>query len=307
MDKLINITLLFLMSLSVFGCGTVLKTVPVNIIENKSSESILFVADPQIHNVYAMSLLQMNKVSDVFIEVAVRPPELNILAPLIFEELVEKNNKKNNPNAMIVLGDITNIACSGESRTFYKALNKSRKKNIPTLIAHGNHDSYMMGTTNYYFPWTSHSNENHSKNKEWKKYTEASRYSSSNIPIDENWWPDSNISTKAETNWNHACYQPNGDSTPMNKSRWLAQYFEFLSKQGLNKNTIKGSKTNDEFLLTFDINANSILGKNNYKIDGYYSKPKFGGTTAESVFTSVYNSFIVQSIDINKKIGRAHV
>ncbi|WP_312710512.1 hypothetical protein, partial [Stenotrophomonas sp.] len=51
--------------------------------ETTSATQVFFLADPQIHNVYGAALKQMFPVSNWVSGVAIRPPEVNLLAPLV--------------------------------------------------------------------------------------------------------------------------------------------------------------------------------------------------------------------------------
>lgn len=279
------------------ACSSVPKEVELTRpADSSASGSILFVADPQVHNIYGRGLKQMLGISDVMSKVAVRQPELNILAPLVLEALIEKSTNTSNPQALVVLGDITNVACSGEYDTYLESITVHANNSVPLIMAHGNHDSYLMGTVNHYFPVDSQ--------REWK----PERMESSPVPTDESWWGESNISSKHWRNWRGGCYQPTSvgdtsESSPMNKSRWLAKYIQLLENHGAQITSTPQSTSDSSathYLLELSANTSRSLQSSNFHAKGLWYPPKFGEVPTESYFTGTYDSFIVQSLDLGK-------
>ena len=98
------------------GCTSGAQKVPTSYSSVNKPEPVIFLADPQVHNIYALPLAQMNDISNKASRVAIRPPELNILAPLIMEELI-RDATQEPVEAMFVLGDAANIACTSEHKS----------------------------------------------------------------------------------------------------------------------------------------------------------------------------------------------
>ncbi len=288
-----NFILWILITVGMLGCSASPKYLtPLEHEESDKSQSITFVADPQIHNIYGLGLKQMSWISDIASKVAVRPPELNILAPLVLEDLLSNSNDQHRSNIIVVLGDTTNIACSGEYDAFLDALNKGNKSNLPVLMAHGNHDTYLMGTVNNYIPVDSQ--------LDWK----PTGMQSSPLPTDESWWGETTkISSTHGRNWRDGCFQPtlggSSGSSPMNKSRWLAKYIAFLGKAGLTQdtNSLKRQLDDEKVSMSFSSKANSALKKLNFSAKGLWYRPDFGDVPSKSIFSRTYKSFLVQKTD----------
>lgn len=285
----------FLVFICLIGCANSPKNTELHHSSGNSPEPILFVADPQIHNIYGLGLKQMLGFPDLVSKVAVRQPELNILAPIVLETLMDKSISTSYPQAIFVLGDVTNIACSGEYDAYIDSVTGQSKGDIPIIMAHGNHDSYLMGTVNHYFPYKPPNN--------WKpKYMESSP-----LPTDEGWWGNRDIDSKHYRNWRDGCYQPSIDgvakSSPMNKSRWLAKYMKLLETFGMiSKSTPKFDKNGlpSHYLLELSSKPKSILSSKKFSAKGAWFPPRLGNTPQNSNFSRTYKSFIVQSLDVKE-------
>ena len=278
------------------GCGSTPKSHPPTnrVAAPPAGAPVLFVADPQIHNVFGMKLQQMTYWADTVSKVAVRPPELNILAPLILEHSVSRAAGETDPSLAIVLGDATNIACSGEYESFAASIEASRPAGVPLLMAHGNHDSYLMGTVNSYIP------ENVC---DW----EPEGMAQSPRPTDQSWWGSGSINAGNERNWRDACFQPpdtvTEPSSPMNKSRWLSKYIRFLEKDGLiDEAPIEDAEGGELGIpLHYTAEPGSLLDKYNYAASGLWVQPKFGPkpSSDDTDFMRVSRSYIVQRVDVD--------
>lgn len=294
-----NSCLIVIMACFAVGCvGTPKKTIPLRPSDTSIGSPFLIVADPQIHNIYGMELKQMLQMSDVVSKVAIRPPELNILAPLILPHLVSEAQKTATPKAIFLLGDATNIACSGEYLRFAESIEAAKPDGVPLFLAHGNHDSYLMGTVNSYGPVAC--------TPEWPpNFTSAE-----NEPVDVSWWAETpKINSSHKRNWKDACYQSTDvskeSSSPMNKSQWLAKYLAALKLDGLVKTTseppMETNKVTDRFELAYTFKPDSKLAKYAFKAKGFWYPPKFVDfpTSPETDFMRVSKSFIVQSVDFD--------
>jgi hypothetical protein len=196
-------------------------------------------ADSQIHNTTGGALKTLGSVADVVANVAIRPPKLNLLAPLALRALVRASQENANSDLIVVLGDIGNIACSSELEAFENALRLSAE-GVPWLAAHGNHDSFMMGVFQAYernldgrqSSEALFSDENRECGQRppclsddasgscctWKRYSgwstaEASEFAYDQLPSES---------------WPQACASPDG-SVPANKLVWMAWYLRYLT------------------------------------------------------------------------------
>lgn len=264
------------------GCQTV-RTPPASMTGAEKGQPVLFLADPQFHNLYGLRLKQMSSQADWVSRVAIRPPELNILAPLVFDELIGRGLQvQANPQAprgpafAVVVGDSTNIACTGEFATFQASIGTLREAGLPILVAHGNHDSYLLGTVNNYKPMT------------------IIPKSDVDYPTDTNIWANSGeISSTNMENWRDGCFQPAAtglDGSPMTKERWLAKYIALLGKDVVRKeptSLAKGAKT-----LVLEAAPNSSLSKLKYRASGRFYPRREDALEG-------YKSYIVQALEFD--------
>lgn len=281
-----------------FGCASLPEQKQPRLVDASSSGApLLLVADPQIHNVYGMELKQMLGISDVVSKVAIRPPELNLLAPQVLTHLVSKAQENVTPKAIVMLGDATNIACSGEYIRFAAALKAARVDGVPLLLAHGNHDSYLMGTVNSYIPTDNM--------PDWPPVG----MEQAEEPVDISWWGESTeISAKHRRNWRDGCFQPsetsNRNSSPMNKSRWMAKYLSALKTDGLINTAAdypSDKGTGEGVALAYSAKQGSLLSKFGFNATGVWFPPKFGDqpSSSDTDLMRVSKSFIVQSVDFD--------
>ena len=296
-----------------------------------STPSVLFVGDPQIHNIYGVSLKQGQPSADKFVRVAIRPPEVNLLAKYALTEILRQGQEKK-PDLVVVLGDGTNVACSNEYDIFARVM-RGHDRDEPDadgrlwLMAHGNHDSYMQGMQNSYVPTSD-------------TYREPALMPRSVVPTDESWWLETvpllqsqyiwikNNWLKSEKHkafqnysWNYACYAPSSESDtqesksslPMNKVQWLAKYFAELKPHGL---TVVSSpipdkgpsvlnlpgKESDYRPQTFRLKSDRVTGKlaaMNYRMEGRWTRPDFSRPPGKVLLQEAWRSFVVQSIDLS--------
>jgi 3',5'-cyclic AMP phosphodiesterase CpdA len=254
--------------------------------QDPGQHTLLVVADPQLHNIHGLSLKQMAPAADFVSGVAIRPPELNILAPLVFDQALQKG-LKNDPDVLLVLGDVANIGCSGEVEQFYGVVQGQAGRLPPVIMAHGNHDTYLMGTLNTYFPMDDAEG--------WKPAT----MQASAVPTDESWWDQPGPTTSlAKPGWRDGCYHPGTASAPMNKSRWLAKYMASLERWGAVARP--GSAAGTAVPLTIEATPGSALAGLNYRAEGMWHRPAFRARPSESDFNAAYRSYIVQRFDLGK-------
>lgn len=319
--KLSNFITLALMALCFTSCSLGhARLLPINEQPSKKGDgfvkrinlskepSVLFVGDPQIHNLYGVSLKLSSKFADSLVRVAIRPPEVNLLARYSLDEILRKAALKN-PDLVVVLGDGTNIACTNEFEVFSAIMSKQQSlgkndENSLWLMAHGNHDSYMQGTINSYRPsdkW---------KASDWR----PQHMPDSKIPTDESWWGTTSQPQSYQKSWNNACYTASYRSgSPMNKVQWIAKYLNILRPHGL---TVGSSLLPDvgQDLLSFSKNQLSPktqvfhlhtdqvtgkLAKFNYRMEGRWTRPSFSSLPSYSKLQKSWDSFIVQSIDLS--------
>lgn len=274
--RLVNRRIVPLLALFLAGCaglpaynGELDPTVP----------SVLFVADPQIHHIYGGRVKQGTEGADLFAGVARRHPETNILAPFALESLV-KLGEDTKPIApfMVVLGDATNAACTAEFDDFVKAVKRGSDKIV--LLAHGNHDSYLMGTLNYWQPYDPSSFK-------FEKFNVAL------LPPDETWWPDFEIKNNEDVEgWRGLCFQNAASSKPMHKVQWMGKYLKTLEAE-----IDITAGTEIDAMLSFRARSKPgrALAGLNYEMLGLWKRPHgrdLGG------LIETYDSFLVQAVDV---------
>jgi hypothetical protein len=245
--------------------------------------SLLFLADSQFHNVYGAPLKQMSQLSGKFSRVAQRTPELNLLAPLALEELLQQGLATGTPGNRLALylGDATNIACSGELDNFYATMDGAAKQGAIWLMAHGNHDSYMLGTLSY-FPGD--------------YAPQATPMAGDGLPPDRSWWPtwENGQVPGRKSSWGGACFDPTGSSRPLNKPQWLRRYLGALERQGvvLDRSSDAPSIAAGH-PLALQARAGTPLAQFKYEIRGTWFAED------PERWMAPYESFMVQKLDLS--------
>jgi hypothetical protein len=262
--------------------------------QDPGEASAVFLADSQIHNVHGSGVKQTLGISDLASKVAQRPPELNLLAPYVLKELASRavaETVNSDKGIVFFLGDGTNIGCTGEYDAFRAALQAGLGDGAEAplvLMAHGNHDSYLMGTVNSYVPGRDID--------DWRPATMAS----ADLPVDESWWgAPQQPSSHNQNTWKHICYNPSSDSAPINKVQWLARYFKSLEASGLQM--MPGAVTTDR-ARKFEsrVAPGTMLAALGYQAKGQWTRPTIPGTgsAGEANLQSTYTSFVVQAVDL---------
>lgn len=282
------------------ACSYTPPSFPAPPVGGGAPASVLVVADPQIHNVYGYRLRQTSRMADAVSKVAIRPPEQNLIAPHALEHIL-RQGAPGNQEVVLLLGDATNVACSSEYEEFDAAMQDGSGAGTLWLAAHGNHDSYMMGTVNNWIPADS-------INSTWANAGwDAIDMPRSQVPTDEAWWgsgyvPDGNDGPS----WNGVCYRPDsaGGGTPMNKVMWMRKYLDGLVSHGLE---IPGPPLAAEVPawpepidLDFYVRPGTRLASIRYRAVGEWTPPHFGDAPSRSNFTRTANSFIVQSAEFDE-------
>ena len=273
---------------------------------DSSSTHVSIVADPQIHNVYGHALKQMWLFSDLVSKVASRPAELNILAPFVLDELTSKSLISTQPdNLAIVLGDGTNIGCSGEYDEFNKTLNKALFEKGNWLMAHGNHDSYMMGTTNGYV--ISQDIVADKGEEFWPP-----KIKKNNLPADVSWWNYQKYAS-GELNWRDSCFRYSEEIdkySPMNKIRWLSRYLTHLKSSieniDINTKMVDHDDSDDFNIYVIKTSDDTYIGDRAFSARGRWYEPIYtvrGSNKSripDNVYTTkAFESYIVQSVELD--------
>jgi len=106
-----------------------------------STRPVLLVSDCQIHNLYSKPIPDRNLSIKMFVNTAIRPPQLDMYEPDVLGWIL-----KNTPvetEAVIHLGDAVDLACEGEFRRFLEVMTGAGK---PWLMIPGNHDCFYFGS-----------------------------------------------------------------------------------------------------------------------------------------------------------------
>lgn len=269
------------------GCAP-LAPMPSNQPYNPAA-SVLFFADPQIHNVYGGDVRQTMGEADLFVGVARRHPETNLLARYGMQDLIARGLAGADPAApplLVVLGDATNAGCTGEFASFKTAVDAVKGNRI-MLFAHGNHDTYLMGTLNF---WQS-----------TRRDTDIAAFKDAPFPVDHSWWGDVATPTPAtQHGWKPLCYQSiAAKSTPMHKIQWMAKYLDTLLPESVGlKLSEEGSAYPGRRGFSGLGKPGSALAAMNFSLRGEWTPPDDAGDG----LLKTYDSFFVQAVDI----GPAH-
>lgn len=246
--------------------------------------SVLFFADPQIHNVYGGDVRQTMGEADFFVGVARRHPETNLLARHGMQDLISRGLAGAHPAApplLVVLGDATNAGCTGEFESFRKAIDAVKGDRI-MLFAHGNHDSFLMGTVNYYQSTT--------------KDMDISEFRGKRFPVDSTWWGKIVTPTpETQNGWKPLCHDSVAKSTPMHKVQWMAKYLDTLIAAPA-KLELKEEQQPGPGRLGFSGSGKpgSRLAAMNFDLRGEWTPPDH----EDDGLLKTYDSFFVQAVDI---------
>ncbi|WP_428267597.1 metallophosphoesterase [Haliangium sp.] len=272
-----------------------------------NTSKIIFLADSQIHNATGGSLKSLGRVADRVSNVAIRPPKLNLLAPLALRALVRSARENAVSDLMVVLGDVANIACSSELEAFENELRLSAES-TPWLAAHGNHDSFMMGVFQAYERDTARRRDSEAlfsdEDREcahlppclsddasgsccaWRRYSgwstaEASAFAYDRLPA---------------TSWPQACASPTG-SVPANKLVWMAWYLRHLTRMGVEvslSEEMTGEDGESFRIIRGKPGPNSPLSSRDYRVTGRWVSPR---SAADGYHQERWWSYLVQSFD----------
>lgn len=250
--------------------------------------SVLFMADAQIHNVYGGEVKETLGVADWFSGVAQRHPEMDLLSRYALQDFIERGEKQAEPGAppfMVMLGDATNAACTGEYERFMKAAKSGNPGRI-VLMAHGNHDSYLMGTINY-----------------WQAPLDGidlTAFKETAFPVDATWWPDFKPKAGAHAHgWMALCRQSDAHaSTPMNKIQWMAKYLASLAQPTAGGPAqlefTPGTVGKEKSTFSAVGKPGTALGDAHYSVEGEWIRP----TADRHGLADTYDSFLVQAVDV---------
>ena len=245
--------------------------------------SLVVVGDPQLHSIYGGRLRQASPEAGILAKVAQRNPETNLLAEHVLLELIDRATDLPGGSAtdpVILLGDGTNVACTGEFERLNTRLQQVRGKNRVVLWAPGNHDFYMMGTTNDWIP--THASLNPDA---------LQTMSESPLPVDASFWlAPTKLSGKQS--WNFFCDDGKG-SVPINKGQWIARYLASLGSEMKLESSVRGGGS-----YAFHGKAqDGPLALGGYEVRGRWYPPvpgqKLGAAT-----NLVFQSYLVQAFDV---------
>lgn len=253
------------------------------------SATVLFIADPQIHNVQGGNVKQTMLGADIVSHVAQRQPEINLLAPYALTALIRKavgQQVKNSTSFMVILGDATNAGCTGEFDRFSQAVANAKTGRI-LLMAHGNHDSFLMGTINY---WQSVFGK-----------ADVSGFDGSPVPVDASWWTPARGA--AGSGWPALCYEHGHSKVPINKVQWMGKYMKSL--QGEHGLVLQGGTSHQRSwtksgevvqVLPFSGKGapNTRLEKLAYQVAGEWVRPE---ASSRGLLAS-YESYMVQAVNV---------
>jgi len=251
--------------------------------------SLLFIADAQMHNVVGGQVKQTWSISDWFSGVAQRHPEMNLLSAYALQDAIRRGKEQAESGAppyIVMLGDATNAACTSEYERFRNAVTAGDKSRL-VLMAHGNHDSYLMGTVNY---WQAPLDQR----------LDLSPFQKPVLPVDGTWWPARAQKVGAEgLAWAALCDQGSTrPSVPMNKIQWMAKYLESLKRTDGNGvpelELTPGPSDATKASFSGKGRPGTLLGALRYRVVGEWIRP----TATERGLSDTYDSFLVQAVDV---------
>ena len=148
--KKISLTILTLILLTSCATQTQIKKSDIH---SGFPLRIALLADSQITtDKGSMDYGMRKKFADNINSVAIRPPALEYLAPLMLKAFLiklEEENKREKIDLILYLGDGANSGCKDELDTVFKLLKESRSRsNIPSYYVIGNHDYLGAGNQN---------------------------------------------------------------------------------------------------------------------------------------------------------------
>ncbi len=290
----------------------------------------LFLADSQFHNVTGAFIKSQSTVSALASAVAVRPSELNLLAPLVLGTALERYRasvKTHQGASVFYLGDSMNLACGSEAAKFQKTMESALPYgagSVPWFIAPGNHDSFMSGMFNSFIPTdvelasprfgTLVANVKHDGLSAPPNERSASGIIQPRPFYEFSWWTAESGrkfvygTNHIEAGWPGVCAGDGPEAVPMNKLAWLAWYLQNQANQGIVLKKL-GAETDQH-----DIEASGSIGDFSVTIKGKLHPPK----SANELMNS-WLSFIVQTVQlgdtavalidtsVGEEVGRAGV
>lgn len=274
---------------------------------------VILLADPQLHQVEGGSLKRQTWLADWIEGVAIRPPKLNLLAPLVLRHLIEVAVGKGRPSpppidTAIALGDLSNVACSGELRRFSQVMHDAGfdGESRVWLAAHGNHDSFLMGisqkeerlpdgrpdTVRLYPPENARCATSPPCTRAGQAdCCDAAGYSG---------WSSTEASDLASeedgNDWPQACGNRLDRSVPANKLVWLAWYLAELSKAGVEVEFTSPGVASKRPVKTWRIEGaprGGVLAARGFMVSGQWVSP-----LAPGLSKGRWMSYIVQSLDV---------
>lgn len=273
----------FLAGLVVIAWTPIAVAAPL--VDDPPAPSLVVVADPQIHNVAGGDVKQTFLAADWVSRVAQRHPELNLLAPYAFDELVRRAGQEKlgqDTGLVVLLGDGTNASCTGEFDRFDKHLDAIRGNNERIVLwAHGNHDSYLMGTTNSYMPT-------------FEDAGALGDMAAADRPIDRSWWKPLEKPLAWRKAWNSVCTDGHG-GLPMNKGQWIARYLASFDGQLAQSSRPIGK----EYIIEAHGTPGSRLGSLDFQVLGRWVPPDLSAPQG-NYLRQPYRSYIVQAIDVGE-------
>lgn len=266
------------------GCGSMERREPVEDfvqMDADVSATVLFFADPQIHNVQGGSVKQTMGIADWVVPVAQRHPEMNLLAPYALTDMIRSGagQRVAHPTEfMVMLGDATNAGCTGEFKRFTDAVADAKSGRV-LLMAHGNHDSFLMGTLNYW-------------QEKWRE-VDVSAFTGELVPVDHSWWTPATAAYG--TGWRSLCHEA-GDaaSVPIHKIQWMAKYMQSLSARDVGLSVVHQRAEGEYLYFKGEVAPGTLLSRLGYALDGAWIRPK----ATQRGLVETYNSFLVQAINV---------
>ncbi|MCH4295922.1 metallophosphoesterase [Shewanella sp. 3B26] len=169
----VSASILAISTVLIVGCSTLTDkdlakhqmpqhTVLQSEVTGSSLIPVTLIADNQINNVLTDPYILRNSFADMVSPVAIRPPALDLFAPQVLSEILQRETAQARTPLMVHLGDALNIACRQEWERFvgqfgflprhsvapYLGQAQEPAPEIDGLVmAPGNHDFFNYGVT----------------------------------------------------------------------------------------------------------------------------------------------------------------
>jgi len=290
------------------------------------NSKVALLADSQLHHPFGRQLRSAGPLADRHISrTSVRPAELNLLAPLLLDETLKQAAAQVGPapHLAVYLGDATNIACASEFSRFVDAMNGAWPGKL-WLMAHGNHDSFLMGNFSKYVPAEVSPQQVAKGAMPWPPSDEHRRAWHDGLRAPDGAWHDLHrflwwtadesarlgYQDGSDYGWPGICAGPRTNDGPLaswslrtlaapaNKLAWTAMYAAHLRDLGATFKATGAQQEGGARPILACGAAGSTLGALKFELLGQWHPPTVRQSGPTSDLQTSWNTFVVQAIDV---------